>query len=47
MLMEVSVIMDILVLQFYGYIGNIGEISMNIFSQISVEKKLLKIHRNA
>ena len=31
MLMEVSVIMDILVLQFYGYIGNIGEISMNIF----------------
>ena len=29
---EISVFTDISVLQFYGYIGNIGEISVDIFS---------------
>ena len=43
---EISVFMDISVLRFYGYIGNIGEISVDIFSQISIESKLFKINRN-
>ena len=34
---EISVFTDISVLRFYGYIGNIGEISVDIFSQISIE----------
>ena len=38
--------MDISVLGFYGYIGNIGEISMDIFHQISVRQKLSKIDGN-
>ena len=43
---EISVFTDISVLRFYGYIGNIGEISVDIFSQISIESKLFKINRN-
>ena len=43
---EISINMDLLVLGFYGYIGNIGEISMDIFHQISVRQKLFKIHEN-
>ena len=34
---EISVFTDISVLRFYGYIGNIGEISVDIFSQISIK----------
>ena len=37
--MKLSVITDISVLPFHGYIGNIRE--------ILVEQKLFKIHRNA
>ena len=44
---EISVNMDILALGFYGYIGNIGEISVDIFTQISVRQKLFKIDVNA
>ena len=35
-MIEISVNTDILVLGFYGYIGNIGEISVDIFHQISM-----------
>ena len=42
--MKISVIMDISVLQFYGYIG---DISANILEKISVGLKLLKTHGNA
>ena len=45
--MKISVIMNMSILRFYGYIENIGEISVDIFSQISMEQKLFKIHRNA
>ena len=45
--MKISVIMNMSILRFYGYIENIGEISVDIFSQISIERKLFKIHRNA
>ena len=34
---EISVFTDISVLRFYGYSGNIGEISVDIFSQISIK----------
>ena len=44
---EISINMDISVLGFYGYIGNIEEISMDIFHQISVRQKLSKIDANA
>ena len=30
--LKISIMTDISVLQFYGYIGNIGEISVDIFS---------------
>ena len=36
--------MNISILRFYR---NIGKISVDIFSQISVERKLFKIYRNA
>ena len=44
---EISINTDISVLEFYGYIRNIGEISMNIFTQISMRQKLSKIDENA
>ena len=44
---EILVNTDISVLGFYGYIGNIGEISVDIFHQISVRQKLSKIDGNA
>ena len=44
---EISVNTDISVLGFYGYIGNIGEISVDIFHQISMRQKLSKIDGNA
>ena len=37
------IIIDISVLEFYGYIKNIGKISMDILTKISVKKKLTKI----
>ena len=40
---EISVFTDILVLRFYGYIGNIGEISVDIFSQILMSENYLKL----
>ena len=43
---EISVFTGISILRFYGYIGNIGEISVDIFSQISIESKLFKINKN-
>ena len=45
-MIEISVNTDISVLRFYGYIGNIGEISVDIFHQISVRQKLSKIDGN-
>ena len=45
--MQISVITHTSVFRFNGYIGNIEEISVDIFSQISVEQKLFKIHKNA
>ena len=44
---EISVNTDISILGFYGYIENIGEISVDIFHQISVWQKLSKIDGNA
>ena len=44
---EISVNTYISVLGFYGYIGNIGEISVDIFHQISMRQKLSKIDGNA
>ena len=44
--MKISVIMNILVLRFYGYIRNIEKISVDIFWQISVERKLFKTPKN-
>ena len=41
-----SIITDILVLRFYGYIRYIGEISMNILTQNIDEPKLIKTHEN-
>ena len=38
--------MDISVLEFYRYNGNIGEISMDILIKISIRQKLFKIHEN-
>ena len=35
--MKISVIMNMSILRFYGYIENIREISVDIFSQISME----------
>ena len=43
---EISVNTDISILGFYGYIENIGEISVDIFHQISVRQKLSKIDGN-
>ena len=40
---EISVNTNISVLGFYGYMGNIEEISVDIFHQISVRQKLSKI----
>ena len=42
-MMKISVITDILVLRFYGYIGNV---SIDILEKISVSLKLLKNHEN-
>ena len=44
---EISVNTDISILEFYEYIENIEEISMNILTQISMERKLFKIDGNA
>ena len=44
---EISVNTDISVLGFQEYIGNIKEISVDIFTQISVRQKLSKIDGNA
>ena len=44
---KISVNTDISVLGFYEYIGNIGEISVNILTKISMRQKLFKIHKNA
>ena len=38
--MKISVSMDISVLGFYGYIGDISDISVNIFTLISIYRKL-------
>ena len=43
---EILVNTDISALEFYGYIGNIGEISMDILTKILVRGKLFKIHGN-
>ena len=40
---EISVFTDISVLRFYGYIENIGEISVDIFSQILMSENYLKL----
>ena len=40
---EISVFTDISVLRFYGYIENIGEISVAIFSQILMSENYLKL----
>ena len=45
--MKISVTTHTSVFRFYGYIENIEKISMDIFSQISMEQKLFKIHKNA
>ena len=45
-MMKISVINDILVLRFYGYIGCIGDISMDILKKNMVDLKLIKIHGN-
>ena len=37
---------DISVLEFYRYIGNIEEISIDILIKISMEEKWFKIHEN-
>ena len=37
-MIKISVNMDILVIGFYGNIGNIGKISVDIFTKISVIK---------
>ena len=44
---KISVNTDISVLGFYEYIGNIGEISVDILTKISMRRKLFKIHKNA
>ena len=44
---EISVNIDVSILGFYRYIGNIGEISVDIFTQILVRQKLSKIDENA
>ena len=43
---EISVNTKISVLGFYRYIRNTREISVNIFTQISVRRKLFKIDGN-
>ena len=43
---EISVNTDILILEFYEYIENIGEISVNILTKISIKQKWFKIHEN-
>ena len=40
---KISVITDISILGFYRYIGNIGKISMDILTKISIKRKLTKI----
>ena len=37
---QISVITDVSVLRFYRYIENIGEISIDILTKISVKRKL-------
>ena len=44
---EISVNIDVSILGFYRYIGNIGEISVDIFTQILVRQKLSRIDENA
>ena len=44
---DISVNTNILILRFYGYIGNIEKISMDIFTQILVRQKSFKIDGNA
>ena len=44
---DISVNTNISILGFYGYIGNIKKISMDIFTQILVRQKSFKIDGNA
>ena len=44
---EILVNIDVSILGFYRYIGNIGEISVDIFTQILVRQKLSKIDGSA
>ena len=44
---EILVNIDVSILGFYRYIGNIGEISVDIFTQILVRQKLSRIDENA
>ena len=46
-MIKLSVITDISVLGFYGYIRNIGKISMDILKKISLKRKLTKILLNS
>ena len=43
-MMKISVITDILVLRFYGYIGYIGNVSMDILENILISLKFIKTH---
>ena len=43
---EILVNMNISILGFYGYIENIGKISVDILAKILVKQKLFKIHGN-
>ena len=40
--LKISIMTDILVLRFYGYIGYIGDISVDILAQNIVVQKLIK-----
>ena len=44
---EILVNIDVSILGFYRYIGNVGKISVDIFTQILVRQKLSKIDENA
>ena len=41
--LKISVSTDISILRFYGYIGYIGDISVDIFTRISIYRKLTKV----
>ena len=43
---EISINTNISVFRFYGYIGNIREISVDILTKLSIRRKLFKIHGN-